>query len=835
MVEFKNRVWVSPLVDLTLLVVALKAGFLLRPGERPELAMLGAAVLVQLFAGPRTERFVVNSLASAAVIFLLYMFYWQRGMDAWPLLPWLLLLPIWRSLADRPAAYSERMRWMERGVQQTVDWLRRVAARPGMRHLQVAGLVLAGVALMGPYLTRGIVGAGDAKWYANTVADYVVQMRAGIFPLWVGQGDYAFYGGIFPLRLAPYLAHLAAVVDLVTGRQLPPYAVINGVLVASLLGGLLAMYFCLRSICPARPWSAMGLALCYGLCPGALGLAYGQDLYMSFCTLPFLPVAFLGAVRSFTRDDLGPRLLMSGGVAAAWLAHPPIGMWTGLVIMVTQGARLLTRGSWRATWKYDAIAVGVLVLLAGYSVVSVRSLGVLWAVDAPPTNHYLFITRAFPGNWLPLDDAARGLKDMQLGYGLAALGVLVAAYARGSGGSPARWLLGCAAGLMLLLVPIPFLTLNLWRAMPQVVLNITNIWPMQRLTLVAAVCVVMAGALWLAGSRDRSRALGVFQLLLAVALVWGGLEATKFIRLANRITTGWADTARQFRPENRPMTFSAVGSHRIQPRYFNHGVTDYRLEHRFLSLDDREILRNATDAIIPGFGPGTAAGPGQLTRPLTSRPDTNPGIFNLAPRITLEPGKHYLLALEFLEHDYTGALLLEGEEFSRVYGLPEAGNERAFGANPKNARWLALWQTTGRPQEVRLRWLPAKPEAWAGDRTFARFEVREYDPAMLDVAVESLLPYRAVVTAPAASHVETPRLYFPGYQAAVDGRPVPVEMSPDGFVMVRVEPGRQVLELSYEAPLVARIAYYLGLAAWLGFTIVTVCYFWRERAQCRAS
>ena len=176
---------------------------------------------------------------------------------------------------------------------------RRILRASAMKYVRVGGLLVIALGLMRPYLTRGLVGAGDAYWYANTLADYVVQLRAGVFPVWTAQTDYSFYGSIFPLRLAPYLQHLAGVIDLVTARQLPPYAIANVAMVLSLAAGMLVMQACLGRIIPRRPWTAAGLAVCYGLCPGVLGLAYALDLYMSVSTLPFLPVVFLGVVRSF--------------------------------------------------------------------------------------------------------------------------------------------------------------------------------------------------------------------------------------------------------------------------------------------------------------------------------------------------------------------------------------------------------------------------------------------------------------------------------------------------------------------------------------------------------
>ena len=48
------------------------------------------------------------------------------------------------------------------------------------------------------------------------LADYLEQLRAGIFPVWIGQTEYAFNGAFFPLRLAPGFQHLGGIVDAIT-------------------------------------------------------------------------------------------------------------------------------------------------------------------------------------------------------------------------------------------------------------------------------------------------------------------------------------------------------------------------------------------------------------------------------------------------------------------------------------------------------------------------------------------------------------------------------------------------------------------------------------------
>jgi hypothetical protein len=100
---------------------------------------------------------------------------------------------------------------------------------------------------------------------------------------------------------------------------------------------------------------------------------------------------------------------------------------------------------------------------------------------------------------------------------------------------------------------------------------------------------------------------------------------------------------------------------------------------------------------------------------------------------------------------------------------------------------------------------------------FAHYELREYDPAALPVRLESLLPYRARVTSGTHALLETPRLAIPGYRALVDGAPVPIRTSPDGYVAVPITPGSHEVIVECGAPATVRIAYWSCLACWLVF------------------
>jgi len=691
---------------------------------------------------------------------------------------------------------------------------------PGARlasGLRVVLLLGAGLLLMEPYLDRGTVGASDAHSYVSFTGDFILQVRAGVFPVWVGQTPFGFYGGIFPLRVAPYLQHFAAFIDLITGRRLPVFTVVNLTVAASLVAGLVSCYFCLAQVMPRRPWNAALLALLYASCPGVLGLAYAQDLYASFMTLPFLPVVFLGMIRSFERNDAISRLLMAGGLAAAWLAHPPIALWCGAIAVVTQIVRLGQLGWDRRSRQLDLLAVGVFAILAGYPFVSAAALK-LGVQHVRLENFFFQIRQAFPGNWLPLHRAVP-LENLQLGYGLAGLLLIFAVVAAVSRDRLAQTLFASGLLLLALLLPLPVLNSGLWHLVPQRVLDLTNFWPMQRLFVQLALCIVFGISVLGRKAFETPLASALVTLVLLLAVGWSGFQARQLIIFARGTAPSAADSARMLRSENLtvPNIWVALSIGSSAPRYASGGVMDPVLEHRFLDRTSRALRLSMVDAVAPGFGPGAKkdAGP-ELPGIFTGELDANPGILNLRPRLTLNPRQHYLLLLQFLDHPYAGTLIIEGREFYRQYALPRSGEPEAFGSGPEASHAIPLWTSLDYPEDVQLRFVPddSSPLRYS---PFAHFELRSYTPGQLPVQVESWVPYRARVHSAERGFLATPRLMIPGYRASVDGERVTLETSPDGCVLVPIEPGPHLVEVSYQPPLVVRLAYWATALGWLAY------------------
>jgi hypothetical protein len=544
---------------------------------------------------------------------------------------------------------------------------------------------------------------------------------------------------------------------------------------------------------------------------------------MSFMTLPFLPFVFLGIVRSFERDDLVSRLLMAGGLAGAWLAHPPIALACGMVAVLTQVARVWQNGVSGRSIVLDAAAVAAFLVLGGYTLVSAMAIQ-HGAGVADVRDFSLQVRGAFPDNWKPLPRLVP-LDNLQMGYGLAALycWTLAAAFRRRS---PLAFSLSFAGAVILAsIVPVPFLNSLIWHLAPQAVLNVINVWPMQRLLVVLALSTIFAAAVVIQQlDRVPGSRTALVWLLLVPAAAWSGFEASRLVMAADATAPSRSDSAVTLLPENLPVTnmFIAISMKSAAPRYASAGVMDPEMENRFLDRATGELRGGNFDAVVPGFGPG----PRQPGRHLahgglfTGTLAANPGILDLSPGLILAPGRRYLLALEFLDRPYSGTLQIEGRDFFRQYTLPLSGEPRAFGSGPESSRVIPLWTSSELPVEVRLRFIPSPGQAPLGYSPFARYELQEYSSDQLPVRLESLLPYRARVRSDSAVFLETPRLAVNHYVAFVDGRRTPVQTSRDGYVIVPVEQGTHEVTVAYEAPGIVRAAYWTGILGWLAFIAV---------------
>ena len=684
-------------------------------------------------------------------------------------------------------------------------------------------LAAVGFLVASPFLTWRGVGTGEAYNYSLAVADGVTQLRAGVFPVLVGQTPFAFNGRVHPLRNAPYMIYLAGAIDLVTGHRLGFPALQNLSLVFSLLASFFGAYAALRWGVRAPPWPAVFLACVYGCSTALLGAAYTLDLYMTVHAAPFAPLVLAAVARQAVAPSARNDFLLAAFLAAAWWAHPPVALW----LTVTAGLLRLVLWSARPSWRGAAQLAGAFgfgLLLAGFTFVSAfeitRYASFFNAGNREGAGFVATVLsevrRSFIGSVSPVSRSAGRLGDFQLGYvawlllGLVLLAVRQPGPWRGRR-LGATGLAGAALLMVALCVPVPYFTKLAWRSLPGVFYQLTNDWPMQRLYLIAVAAVVLASGLVLAPRARtawRHRPI-LLNVLLAAAVGWLGWQTYPFVIRGFHDRWSAETTARNYLPSNLNITATSYAFLGAPPTYLN-GVMEPWLEFRVLGRYGRDSVGgNYASALAASVvaDHGTFASPGKI----------EPTIASYQPSITLEPGRHYLLDFKWRTAPFPGLIGLLGPTLQRFYILPAAGGARAFGMGTDQRTSLALSTSQAKPEQVRLEVLnPEGNPQHAPPPVLADFRLLAVDDARLPVRVQSWLPLRADVTAPADNcYVETPRRFIPGYVAIVNGRTMRAIASPTGDVMVPVPAGDSRIELRYEGTPLLRAAFWISLSSWL--------------------
>ncbi|HKB92078.1 MAG TPA: hypothetical protein VKC60_16295, partial [Opitutaceae bacterium] len=691
--------------------------------------------------------------------------------------------------------------------------LRQTTPEPEAELARLWILFLGTICLVSPFITSRANGAGDSHWYALMLADFIQQFRVGVFPLFVGQSEFAFSGTIFPGRFAPYYQYFGVAIDTLTLRQLDVFAVQHLTVVLSALGGVFACYLTLRRILARNRWIAAALALLYVSSPALLAAIYSMDMYMTFMTVPWLPLMVYGIVRSFRVHDRRSAIWLAAPTAVLWYAHAPVAMWSTFFLIISQLFRLVF--SWRSLRQE---------LMLGFSSAAIfGALAVFPFVSAyyaePNTgaanarDMVRLMTSVFQESWQPVSATADRLSDQRLGYGLVfvLIAMVVIVFTRHAG-KPLWVLAGIALSALALISPLAELSVWIWANLPSVILNITDHAPPQRLYPIATVFSVFGGAfVWLEIHRLRETVRRLLTIGLILGLLWSGMEASKFIHRGRATTASTQASKSKLHKENIILSRYSYDMFPKQPDYFQNGVIDPLVNNRLLSKTSLARLhRHAPrDGSVQSF---------------MLRGEVKPGTNELAlfPPIRLEPGRRYAMHFHFFDNDYTGVLSMTGSRrLFREYVLPINGNPGSFGTGRGQRKFITLWTGGNEAEVVHMRYLSFSTQSTPENlKRFAYVTLREIVPETLPISVHSLIPYRATIRTTQSAWLETIRMYSPGYAAKVNGQTVQPTKSPQGLVMIPVPEGTSEVELSFVGPPLLRAAFWTALAAWATLPLI---------------
>jgi hypothetical protein len=675
-------------------------------------------------------------------------------------------------------------------------------------------LLLAWVCLhvIGPYATSALLGGGDAQHYARQLADVIAQRNQGIFPWFVGQSGFAFNGDIHPLRTAPYFQYVGALLDTLTAHRLGSVGVLNLLIMLSLGAGGFGCYLsALRLAGRRHAWTACLLAVAYVTSPGVLALVYDGDMIASWMTLPWLPLAFAAVARLWTEEAPAPALVqLATAMGAIWLAHPPIAFWTCFALGPALALWLAASVRQRVWLLAGAIACGA--ALAAYVFVSVLSLDM-------PSNPYLIqaarsggLLESLKPGWAgllrPVDPAGGNLlNDLQLSpvlwLALVSGGLLCLGSARTRKAGVA--FLGCAGCLIALLYPQGEISARLWRWVPGAVINATEKWPMQRFYPILSALAPIVAALGLGVLKPSRRGVRLAMLCLLVAgCGWSLSESGKFVHYGKLVTHSAAETRQLLLVENAPLSRYSYEMYGQLPRYFSNGPVDAVLQNRLLSPDSLEpSLSNL----------GTVETWRRRQPQVTRHFQLDEFDAQLDAPLRLEPGKHYLFLWSGATPRLRGALQIRSDRLLREYQLPSSGEAQSFGIDSDHSRGFGLWTDGDQVEQVDVR-IKQQDQALAG-LNLGRVDLIELDQAPLPLRLTQLMPYQVETEAAVPGWLEMPKIHVQGYTATVDGKPVSIERSPDGLVMVWLPEGKHEVRLEFTASWPLRLAFWGSAAAWL--------------------
>lgn len=707
--------------------------------------------------------------------------------------------------------------------------LMRLLNHEGMR---LAVLVSGVLFILHPFMSTAFFGGYDAIWYNVLLHDVLIQTRAGIFPVYVGQSDFHWNG--FPVVRIPYFLYLGALLDLLTGRRFDPIVIQHLTVVATGLTAALLFYLVLVNLEPTLRWESVALSLLYLMCPGVLGLAYTTDQYTSWMTLPYLPTLVYGIIRLIRRDDYWASLTIGGSLSLLWMSHAPIALWatmaTGLSLALTA---IFTRRVLSTIGK-SFVAISAFALLSSWYFVSVFTLGLerkgrgaaeaagisTFFAPASPT----FIAKileqlqaVMPGVFLPVPDPPEGMVAFQLGYSLWLLVLLSLWVATRRFDVSLVTLLACVGSFVILLYPIPHVTSFAWHHLPGVI-TITKIWPMQRFyVIVAAFCCFLGLFFFRRRNRIPPFARSFLPVLLIGLGLWSLLEAEKFLSWGRRKAT-WGVSRSVPLSEHVKLKASCLPGARCYAKHYSDPVLENRLldatfltaraSNRESAILQSQRLRDQTIQFAQSALLSCHNGNCRFTEEEGSLHGKD--IFLPVLKLRMQPDKRYMLRFRFRSSGYKGMFQLIGERFLREYWNPGLGTEE-----------IPLWTSDPNGKEITLRFIGKFIGACSKEIDNCWAELRSisfgaYEHASLPVQVSSLMPYSAEVEVDQPAFLETHRLYLPGYHATVNGVTVSVARSPEGMTMIPISSGRNEVTLDYAGTPAMRYAFVLSTVSWCG-------------------
>lgn len=675
-----------------------------------------------------------------------------------------------------------------------------------------------------PFFSAFNLGAADAQYYQYMLHDAIIQLENGFFPPFVGQSMFMPNGtlGI----MAPYYLFLGQLLNVLSFGTLNTLVIQHLTIFVSALSGALLAYFVIRSMAHSLRWQAVFLAFAYISCPGVMSLIFSMDMYFSYMAAPFIPAVFLGLIRIYETDDALAYVITTTALAMLWLSHPPIALWTSMLSFVFCVAVIVLKR--RSPVRYVLMAL-LFGLLCVWQFLPIFSLGlsstdVLWVDKSISRPDFVIeqLLQPIPDAFLPLGMGKHGLFFLQLGYALWFVVILAAITAlRVTSPLLLRLIVGLIAVILLFLYPLPGIGRFLWTSMPSVVLDITNIYPNQRLYIILAGLACLAGALALQKIADshRKEAKAFVAVALAILFAWNLYQIDFFVKHGTAVRSGNESTmspkdswGRAYNVYNfgwgLPKEYSrdlfwGTGAYWLKSRLLDslqapvdaYDNEKFAINSCLETADTQDVISRDKNVALPSEV--------LLKEPLS------------IATLNLRPNVHYLLCADMSASDGDALFQLLDSRSREIVSLEVPGSYKAPVARRQIAFPFYYAADVGNDvadDSYNFR-------VWSRQQPLLKLHkigVMRFDPTSLPIRVESYTPYKArMVTRPEHKYLEVRKLFTPGYVALVNDEATTIIESGTKTILIPIKrSGANTIELSYIGTTAMRVSFYISAISW---------------------
>jgi hypothetical protein len=471
-----------------------------------------------------------------------------------------------------------------------------------------------------------------------------------------------------------------------------------------------------------------------------------------------------------------------------------------------------------------ALSLVIYLLLGTYPVISALSIEMV-NLSTDANSIFLEAQKIFPQILISSVSKGNGPANYQPGYAALLAGFIGLIISLKRRNRDAIAFSIASLMMIFLILPIKEISQWIWAHIPQIILNATNTWAAQRLSIIWVTLLIFTLAAAVARTPIRlSRPLykiGLFVVSI-VAISWSIREAHILRSHISRTIPNGSDWKSSYAKHNIILTRYPYSYFKSTPPYFSHSYMNAVLENRLLDRTNLQVIISNYDSAASGsISGGNRLISSGLLRAVN---DNNSVFYILQQSFIIEPKTHYALRINFLTSGENGYLQISGDKLFREYILPDSGAgmgtqngpPQSFGTTASSSHIVPLYTDASKPSTLRItNILPERPKINEFD--CANYELWEYQPDQLPIGIQSISPYRANVKTTKPAYLETPRMWLDGYKAKLNGNIISVSRSPNNLCMIPVETGISTIELIYSPPAMVKYSYWLMLS-----TITTI-------------